>query len=157
MTSRTLPDKPREGGKIRICCAGFPTSQNAGRARKIIDKIADVHGDKYETWYYWAPGRFHYEFVEYIKAELTPEQAERFSSRDGWSSPFVWLELPEDGSRNALGGRDDLCDWVFETFQGDEDKGIIQLALRKASILDRRFSKEPGTAEGQDPAFVSQV
>uniref|UniRef100_A0A7S0ZXQ6 Uncharacterized protein n=1 Tax=Noctiluca scintillans TaxID=2966 RepID=A0A7S0ZXQ6_NOCSC len=156
--SRTVPGRPRpEGSKIRLCCAGFTTSHHTGKARQIIDKIGEVHGSEYDTWFFWAPGKKYYEFVDEVKKELPADQQERFGTRKGWSSPFVWLEMPDDGSRHALGGRDGLCEWVFLTFTADCDKDIIALAKEKPRIREAFFSKEPGTAEGQDVTQISEA
>ena len=40
-------------------------------------------------------------------------------------SPFVWLEMP-DGTRNAIGGRDDFAKWATAEFSGN--KRICALA-----------------------------
>ena len=74
-----------------------------------------------------------YDFVEKLKKELPPDDQARFSSRKGWSSPFVWLEMP-DGSRHALGGRDDLCDWAIKEFS--TNKKLVRTAQTPAKDSD---------------------
>ena len=71
----------------------------------------------YETWVKYWERTFdmqgpYYDYVEELKKELP--NAEKFAGRHGWSAPFVWLENP-DGSRQAIGGRDDFFEWCKAT------------------------------------------
>lgn len=119
--ARTAPGQTRDGLQ-RLCMVGMQPSHNTGRAKLVFDEITEVGRDVVETWVAIFPraANSYYDFVEALKAELPEEQRQEYSGRHGWSSPFVWLELP-DGSRRAVGGRQELCAWAVRTFP-DSDK-----------------------------------
>eukprot|EP00812_Abedinium_dasypus_P012550 NODE_6061_length_532_cov_147.144654.p2 GENE.NODE_6061_length_532_cov_147.144654~~NODE_6061_length_532_cov_147.144654.p2 ORF type:complete len:128 (+),score=35.55 NODE_6061_length_532_cov_147.144654:3-386(+) len=123
--------------------AGFKLSHNTGLARKLADAIGEAHASHYETWFCFLGGRDYQSFVEALKDELPPDQKEAFSTRKGWSSPFVWLEKP-DGARHALGGCDRFREWAAAEFT---DPAVQDLASRTPSLIsDMWFNREPGTA-----------
>mmetsp|Transcript_921 Transcript_921/g.2064 ORF Transcript_921/g.2064 Transcript_921/m.2064 type:complete len:155 (-) Transcript_921:22-486(-) len=146
--SKPLPRLPVPEGMTRICVAGFGISHHTGRARRIADGIASVHPEKYETWYYFDTFGFRPEFLDSVKAELSEEQRKKFA--DHKSSPFCWLER-SDGTKNALGGRDRLCDWVRETFKDDErDESFLSLTREEPTRQWKEVkfdNKTPGTAK----------
>ena len=103
------------GGKPRLCFVGMRPSHHAGCAKKVFDLITETGA--YETWVKYWERTFdmqgpYYDYVEELKKELP--NAEKFAGRHGWSAPFVWLENP-DGSRQAIGGRDDFFEWCKTT------------------------------------------
>ena len=85
----------------------------------------------------------YYDYVEEVKKELPADQQAKYASRHGWSAPFVWLEMP-DGTRNALGGRDGLCEWVLQEFPADSEVSKIAAIPPKASEA-KNVSARPGS------------
>jgi len=123
-----LPLGVAHAGKPRVCMALMTPSHHSARAKAVLDAITDLPDSGYETWcivFKRGAASPYYDYVEALKAELPETQRARFEGRKGWSAPFVWLELP-DGSRDALGGRDDFCAWALRTFEGEA--GVRKLA-----------------------------
>merc|ERR1711934_1235014 len=146
-TTKVEGVNPVPEGKVRICCSGFKISHHTGRARQIIDTLVTKYPDKFESWFYFSGE--HIDFVEALKPKFTEEKRAKFSSRKGWSSPFVWLEMP-DGSLDALGGRDDLCEWMTSESgpnppPGDND--LNQLTSDPGLCEAFGFNKDLGTAQ----------
>ena len=84
--------------------------------------------------------------VEELKKELPESQRSKFSSRFGWSAPFVWLEMP-DGSRDVIGGRDDFAAWARLQFM--ESTAIARVTLPKEPPMKGAFTvnmSKPGNA-----------
>uniref|UniRef100_A0A6U4HY34 Uncharacterized protein n=1 Tax=Phaeomonas parva TaxID=124430 RepID=A0A6U4HY34_9STRA len=133
-------------GKPRLTMAVMKPAHNAGRARLVVDLIQEEASDRYDTVHYVFPRRSgspYYDFVEEVKQTLTEEDRERFSSRKGWSAPFVWLDMP-DGTRKALGGRDDLCEWAMSEFASSQ--AIVRAAKTPAKLGDLWVdTRRPGT------------
>lgn len=111
-TSIPLPRGAVPEGMTRISVSGWSISNHTGRAAEIARKIAEVHPQKYETWFYFSLMGFRWDFLNGVKAELSAEEQEKFAYHK--SSPYCWSETP-DGKRHAIGGRDKLCDG-FEDF-----------------------------------------
>jgi len=136
-------------GKPRICMAGMMPSHNTGRCKMVFDAVTREASDRYDTWWMQFPrsgSSPYYAFVEELKAELPPAQQEAFGTRKGWSSPFVWLEMP-DGSRNAIGGRDRFSEWAAAEFA--DNAAIVQAASKPAGAFDWTLdSARPGTLPG---------
>mmetsp|Transcript_1738 Transcript_1738/g.2517 ORF Transcript_1738/g.2517 Transcript_1738/m.2517 type:complete len:155 (-) Transcript_1738:336-800(-) len=147
--SKPSPRPAVPADKIRLCISGFGLSHHTGRARKIAEIIASTYPDKYETWFYFDTFG-HKEFLPTVKAELSEEQQQKFATHQ--SSPFCWLEMT-DGKRNAIGGRDRLCDWANENFK-DQEKDAPFLDLCKeeptvtfTEVLYPRQSTTPATVK----------
>ena len=160
---RTKPGVAFEG-KARLCMAVMSPSHNAGRARRVVNAIEKT--GTYDTWHLCFPRSAtspFYDWVEELKTELPEEDRSRFGSRKGWSSPFAWLELP-DGSRRALGGRDDLCDWAIKEFASDNT--IVTTAKTPAKdyadsmLVDLKKpgnAKPAGLGDGDGQALLDGV
>merc|ERR1740117_2702110 len=110
-TSKLPPREAVPAGKIRVCVAGFGLSHHTGRARAIAEEVVKTQPCLFESWFYFNSSGFRGEggLLPLVKSELPTAQRGKFKAHK--SSPFCWLEHP-DGSREAIGGRDDLCDWV---------------------------------------------
>jgi len=110
---RSLPGTPFDGPP-RLCMATMTPSHNGASAKRVLDAITEAAPDRFATWFALFPRATsspYYAWVEALKSELPDEQRAAYASRYGWSAPFVWLELP-DGTRHAIGGRDELCAWA---------------------------------------------
>ena len=96
-------------------------SHNCSRAKLVFDEITLTGVDTCETWVAFFPRAAtpYYDLVQEVKNELNESQQMKYAGRHGWSSPFVWLEQP-DGSRQAIGGRDEFCQWACETFPNNQ-------------------------------------
>mmetsp|Transcript_43132 Transcript_43132/g.101090 ORF Transcript_43132/g.101090 Transcript_43132/m.101090 type:complete len:132 (-) Transcript_43132:254-649(-) len=128
-------------------------SHNAARAKLVLDAITKAAAGRYATWFVvFSRGASspYYKWVEALKKELPEEQRARFASRFGWSAPFCWLELP-DGGRQALGGRDALCEWALCEFADSAAVRRVASAGPKYMDLFASLSK-PGSATA--PKYV---
>ena len=132
---------PVPAGKVRICVAGFTLSHHTGRARKLADAIVKAQPSKYESWFYFDTKTYQKEFLPVLKAELPPDQQELFKTHK--SSPFCWLEHA-DGTKDAKGGRDRLCEWAIKEFPSDDT--IQKLCATQPSLVEAWVDEAPGTA-----------
>ena len=92
-------------------------SHNCSRAKLVFDEITVNGSTVFETWVAFFPraDQGYYDLVQEVKGELNESQQMKYAGRHGWSSPFAWLENP-DGSRDAIGGREELCMWANQKF-----------------------------------------
>ena len=145
-----VPNRPAvEGGKTRICVAGFGISHNTGRAQKLAATIARIHPDKYETWFYFSTFCYKEFLKSFIQNEIPHDQKSQLSTLDSdrtigshQSAPFVWFETA-DGIV-AVGGRDKFCEWAAKEFP--ENEAIQALAGIESPPLRELFfdSTTPG-------------
>ena len=78
-----VPNRPAvEGGKTRICVAGFGISHNTGRAQKLAATIARIHPDKYETWFYFSTFCYKEFLKSFIQNEIPHDQKSQLSTLD---------------------------------------------------------------------------
>jgi hypothetical protein len=125
---------------VRLCVAGFTLSHHTGRARKVVDEIVKAHPAQYESWYHFDTKGYR-PFLQQLKLEFSPEQQEKFAEHK--TSPFVWLEK-SDGSKDAKGGRDRLCEWAIVEFK--HDKAVVDLCSSGPGLSDAWVDESPGTA-----------
>jgi len=83
---------------------------------------------------------------------LSEEQKTRFSSHK--SSPFCWLEH-SDGTLDAKGGRDNLCEWASVTFP--ENKEIVALTATLPSLSEAWVLEDRGTAQQGETVNSSKI
>ena len=197
---------PVARGKLRICVHGMAISHNNGRAQKLAQALQAAFPDRVETWFAFpclGPPQ-HWAWVNSMKhgekgerfaidsgasgfpqapALMSEEDNERFCSRNGWGSPFVWVERAAEAEAEAeqgkgerrpgfhtltgdkiecLGGCDRFREWVLNaeksgfdlSGEGDEYAHIRNLASTSPSLLfDVFFPKVPGSV--QDLADLS--
>lgn len=89
--------------------------------------------------------------IEELKSELPEEQRAQYSTRHGWSAPFVWIEEP-DGRRRSIGRRDALYAWALEEFASHA--AVCRAASAPLSILDTFYTGMVGTATA--PVHISK-
>ena len=107
------PRTPVPANKIRICVAAFQFSHRAGRAHYLASEVAALHGDQYETWFYFNTPTNYYKFLqEFFDPIPFPD---RLKGHD--TSPFVWLETGNDNKMELLGGLDDFQKYCSERFK----------------------------------------
>jgi hypothetical protein len=133
-------------GKTRLCVSGFGLSHHTGKARQIVDTIVREYPEEYESYFYFDTKGFRPDFIDAIKSELSEEQQNEF--KDHNTSPFCWLETADGEKPYALGGRDNLCEWVVKNLsETEKSKKILKLCGEEPSKLkDALVSKAPGTA-----------
>merc|ERR1712137_1235982 len=103
LVPRTAVGQPFDG-LPRLCLAGMTPSHNTGNAKKKFDVVTEEFPGRYATWCVFfkrSNNSPYHTWVENLKTELNAEQRAKYSTRHGWSSPFVWLEL-QDGTRNVI-------------------------------------------------------
>jgi len=152
---RSVAGRPFEGPP-RLCVALMSPSHNAHRAKMVLDAITEASRGKYATWYAIFPRSStspYYAWVEALKQELPADQREQYSSRFGWSAPFAWIEHP-DGTRTALGGRDQLCEWALAEFAESTEVRKVASVGPKLTDLFATINK-PGSAMA--PVYVPSV
>jgi hypothetical protein len=132
---------PVSVGKIRLCVGGFTFSHHTSRASTLARKIVSKYPDEYESWFYLS-SKGYGGLLEQIKAEMTEDQREKFSSHK--TSPFCWIET-SDGKKDCLGGRDMFCKWADEKFP--EDSEIQKLTMSEPSLTELFVDETPGTAK----------
>ena len=138
-------------GRVRLGVAGFGLSHHTQRARSIAEEIVKAHPDQFESWFYFDSAGYRGEggFLPQLKSELSQDQQEKFAAKN--SSPFCWLEYP-DGKKEALGGRDDFCDWVNNPDNEFSNKFAANSTLKELAITMPRIGElwvdeTPGTAK----------
>jgi hypothetical protein len=141
-SSRVLPPRPPVAeGKKRICVAGFTLSHHTNRARKIADAIVASQPEVYESWYFFDSKAYRDFLNTTIKPNLPDEQQKKFAAHK--SSPFCWVES-DDGSLDAKGGRDGLCEWALAEFP--DTASVSTLAQNEPSLSEAWVDETPGTA-----------
>lgn len=144
-TSTPLPRDAVPEGMTRICVSGWSISTHTGRAAEIARKIAEIHPQKYETWFYFSLQGFRWDFLNGVKAELSEEEQKEFAYHK--TSPYCWLETP-DGKRHGIGGRDKLCDWALKTFKEEKDEPFLSRCHDEPGFKEAIFDNAPnGTAQ----------
>merc|ERR1712023_437836 len=104
-------------GLPRLCMATMSPSHNGANAKRVLDAITSAETG-YLTWFAVFPrsrSSPYHDWVELLKKEFTKEQQSLYASRYGWSAPLIWIEHP-DGTRHAIGGRDNFCEWASTEF-----------------------------------------
>ena len=152
---RTVPGKPFSGPP-RLCMATMTPSHNGSSAKAVMDAITEAPASKYATWFVSFPrgsSSPYYAWIEDLKRELPEVDRALYQSRVGWSAPFVWLELP-DGSRSAIGGRDELCAWA-RTHMADEPTVVQAAAATPRFWQAFSYSARPGSAVA--PVYADEV
>ena len=141
-------------------------SHNGSNAKRLMDVISDSLPStptssgqpKYVTWFATFPrgsSSPYYAWVESLKGELPEDQRKTYGSRVGWSAPFVWVERP-DGTRIAIGGRDDLREWASREFA--EYPAIVKAASASLRYVEAfSYSSKPGTAAAPVYTAVPEV
>lgn len=145
---KAVPQRPPvANGKTRICVAGFTLSHHTNRAGNLARTIAAQYPNEYETWFYFDSKGYRGSrglLKNDVFPQLNEEQKVCFESHK--SSPFCWLEAP-DGSLDAKGGRDRLCEWAAGKFPDNAE--IVQLSATPPSLTEVWVDETPGTAPGQ--------
>mmetsp|Transcript_36822 Transcript_36822/g.106143 ORF Transcript_36822/g.106143 Transcript_36822/m.106143 type:complete len:153 (+) Transcript_36822:54-512(+) len=132
--------------KTRICVAGVGFSHHTNRAGKLARAIVAANPEEYESWFYFSSKGYH-DVLHHIKSELPAAQQELLLPHK--TSPFCWLEFP-DGTLDAKGGRDKLCEWASVRFKTARYDEALSLALSKPEIIEAWVDTTPGTAHGQN-------
>jgi len=155
---------PVPAGKTRICVTGYSISHNVGQAQKLAAAIAEVHPDKYETWFYFSNRGFKPFLAEFLQERLPDDQkglpsviGSDKTLAEHTSAPFCWLERGgtavageddkvEGKTYEVKGGRDMLCQWAGKEFP--EDESIQALSSVKTPPIKNIFqgfdNKTPG-------------
>jgi hypothetical protein len=144
--SKPVPVRgPVQDGKIRVCVAGFSLSHHTGKARKVAETIVTAYPKDFESWFYFDTAGYRGDggFLPTLKAELSEQDQEKFKNHK--SSPFCWLEM-EDGSKQGLGGRDNLCEWVAANEKFADNPALKELASNGPGLGDLWVDESHGSA-----------
>ena len=147
---------PAVPGKQRICVSGFTLSTHAGRARQVADLIAATYPAAFDTWYRFSSSD-EFRGPQGLLTRLQAQMPEGHPLRTHRTSPFVWIESPEqiEGSYKPegrdvfvlpLGGRDRFVEWVHKQEAFKTNEALLALATTP-SLLDAWVNEEPGTSQ----------
>ena len=132
------PLNPVPQGKTRICIAGFSISTYTGLAHRLAGLIGALHGNHYETWYYWDSQKAYYAFLQQ-KFDPIPFPP-HLKGHD--SSPFVWLERGSANEIELIGGATEFQKWVLK-----QDELAANAAIKLAATESWKLSDAFHTGE----------